>query len=59
MFWKQKKKLEKSNDILEKIKGELELQLANRGVSVSGIQMQLNTSNISLRIYIEGSKRLA
>ncbi len=59
MFWKQKKKLEKSNDILDKIKGELELQLGNRGVSVSGIQMQLNTDNISLRIYIEGSKRLA
>ncbi|OPX43092.1 hypothetical protein CLHUN_30340 [Ruminiclostridium hungatei] len=59
MFWRQNKKEDKSNDILEKIKSELELQLGNRGVTVSGIKMQLNPGNISLRIYIDGSKRLA
>jgi len=59
MFWRQKKKADKSNDILEKIKSELELQLGSRGVTVSGIKMQLNPGNISLRIYIDGSKRLA
>ncbi|MDF2985325.1 MAG: hypothetical protein K0R50_835 [Eubacterium sp.] len=60
MFWKQKKKtFEKGNDLLESIKREIEIQLGNRGIQISGIEMQINTDNISLSIYINGSKRLA
>ncbi len=59
MLFRQKKKLEESNDLLEKIKNEIQSQLGNRGVDVSGINMQINPNNISLSIYISGSKRLA
>ncbi len=60
MFWKQKKNtVEKGNVLLESIKRDIEIQLRNRGIQVSGIEMQINTENISLSIYINGSKRLA
>ncbi len=59
MLFRQKKKLEESNDLLERIKNEIQSQLGNRGVDVSGINMQINPNNISLSIYISGSKRLA
>ncbi len=59
MLFRQKKKLEESNDLLERIKNEIQSQLGNRGVDVSGINMQINPNNISLSIYIRGSKRLA
>ncbi len=59
MFWRQKIKINKNNDVLEKIKGEIQTQLRFRGVSVSSINMQINPNNISLTICINGSKRLA
>ncbi len=60
MFWKQKKNtVDKGNVLLESIKRDIEIQLRNRGIQVSGIEMQINTGNISLSIYINGSKRLA
>ena len=59
MLFRQKKKLEESNDLLERIKNEIQSQLGNRGVDVSGINMQINPNNIYLSIYISGSKRLA
>lgn len=59
MLIKQKKKIEENSDLLERIKSEIQSQLGNRGVDVSGINMQINPNNISLSIYISGSKRLA
>ncbi|EMS69509.1 hypothetical protein [Ruminiclostridium cellobioparum] len=59
MLIKQKKKNEENNDLLERIKSEIQSQLGNRGVAVSGINMQINPNNISLSIYISGSRRLA
>ncbi len=59
MLIKQKKKIEENSDLLERIKSEIQSQLGNRGVDVSGINMQINPNNISLNIYISGSKRLA
>ena len=59
MLIKQKKKVEENNDLLERIKSEIQSQLGNRGVAVSGINMQINQNNISLSIYVSGSKRLA
>ncbi len=54
MFWWQKKKAEKNKqgDLLKKIRDELEAQLENRGVAVRGINMQINSDEISLSIYI-------
>ena len=59
MLIKQKKKVEENNDLLERIKSEIQSQLGDRGVAVSGINMKINPNNISLSIYISGSKRLA
>lgn len=54
MFWKQKRKIDKSEngDLLQKIKSEIETQLEKRGVAVTGINMQINSNMISLSIYI-------
>ncbi len=59
MFWRQTIKNNKNGEILEKIKGEIQTQLHFRGVSISSINMQINSNNISLTICINGSKRLA
>ncbi len=59
MFWRQKKITNKSEELLERIKNEIEIQLEKRGVAVSGINLQLEPNNISLSIYLSGSKRFA
>lgn len=58
MFFIQKKKNIK-NDVLEMIKQDIEIQLGNKGVVVSGVDLKIDTNNLLLSLYINSSKRLA
>lgn len=58
MFGRQKIEDSKDDDVLEKIKGEIQTQLHLKGVSVSSINMQMNPNNISLTICIHQDNRM-
>ena len=59
MFRKSKIAVIKDRELLDNIKTEIEIQLRERGVMISGINIEMNPENISLRILINNSKRLA
>ncbi len=59
MFWRQKKKSDQGEELLERIKNEIEIQLGKKGVAVSGISLKINPNSIALSIYLRGSKRFA
>ncbi len=58
MFFIQKKKVIK-NEVLAMIKRDIEIQLENKGVMISGVDLKIDTNNLLLSLYINSSKRPA
>jgi tRNA threonylcarbamoyladenosine modification (KEOPS) complex Pcc1 subunit len=52
MLVKHKKHVNNENVIAENIKNEIKIQLNKIGILISDINMEMNTKNISLSIYI-------
>lgn len=48
---------EKELEIIENIKRDILMQLVNKGVIVSGLDMKISPDNISLNISIKSSRR--
>lgn len=59
MLGRRKLVTKKETEVLENIKRDIKIQLRENGIIVSGMNMQINSENISLSIFINSNKRLA
>lgn len=50
---------DKKSDIFEEIKKDLQLQLGEKGVGISGVDMQVKSENLSLSIFLKSNRRWA
>jgi hypothetical protein len=50
---------DKKSDILEDIKKDLQMQLGEKGIGISGVDMQMKSENLSLSIFLKSNRRWA
>ncbi len=58
MLGTRKTVTKKENELVENIKRDIQEQLVQKGITLSGFDMEINPENISLCISLNGSRRL-
>lgn len=58
MLGTRKTVTKKENELVENIKRDIQEQLVQKGITLSGFDMEINPENISLCISLNSSRRL-